>query len=117
MNAEIIAIGSELLLGETIDTNSAYLARQLAGIGIGLFRKTVVGDNEERIAAVIGEALDRADLLICTGGLGPTGDDMTPEAGGRAPRPPPGVPPHPLGQIEGRFCSLWPALSASKLPP
>ena len=50
MNAEIIAIGSELLLGETIDTNSAYLARQLAGIGIGLFRKTVVGDNEERIA-------------------------------------------------------------------
>ena len=61
MNAEIIAIGSELLLGETIDTNSAYLARQLAGIGIGLFRKTVVGDNEERIAAVIGEALDRAD--------------------------------------------------------
>ena len=61
MNAEIIAIGSELLLGETIDTNSAYLARQMASIGVGLFRKTVIGDNEERIAAAIGEALGRAD--------------------------------------------------------
>ena len=63
MNAEIIAIGSELLLGETIDTNSAYLARQLASIGIGLFRKTVVGDNEQRIAAVIGEWMGAAEGL------------------------------------------------------
>jgi nicotinamide-nucleotide amidase len=77
MNAEIIAIGSELLLGATVDTNSAYMARQLAAAGVGLFRKTVVGDNEERIADAIGEALARADLVICTGGLGPTVDDMT----------------------------------------
>src|SRR5204862_8002882 len=80
MNAELIAIGSELLLGETIDTNSAYLARQLAAIGVSLFRKTVVGDNQERIAAPISEALDRAALVICTGGLGPTLDHKTRDA-------------------------------------
>lgn len=80
MDAEIIAIGSEILLGATVDTNSAYLARQLAGAGVNLFRKTVVGDNTERIAAAIGEALGRADLVICTGGLGPTLDDVTREA-------------------------------------
>jgi nicotinamide-nucleotide amidase len=113
MNAEIIAIGSELLLGETIDTNSAYLARQLAGIGIGLFRKTVVGDNEERIAAAIGEALDRADLLICTGGLGPTVDDMTREAVARALGRPLVFHQRLLDQIEARFRSFGRAMSAS----
>ncbi|GAB4433134.1 MAG: CinA family nicotinamide mononucleotide deamidase-related protein [Chloroflexi bacterium OHK40] len=80
MDAEIIAIGSEILLGATIDTNSAYLARQLATAGVNLFRKSVVGDNTERIAAAIREALSRADLVICTGGLGPTLDDVTREA-------------------------------------
>lgn len=80
MDAEIIAIGSEILLGATIDTNSAYLARQLAAAGVNLFRKSVVGDNTERIAASIKEALSRADLVICTGGLGPTLDDVTREA-------------------------------------
>ncbi|HEU5101170.1 MAG TPA: CinA family nicotinamide mononucleotide deamidase-related protein [Roseiflexaceae bacterium] len=113
MNAEIIAIGSELLLGETIDTNSAYLARQLAGIGIGLFRKTVVGDNEERIAAAIGEALDRADLLICTGGLGPTVDDMTREAVARALGRPLVFHQRLLDQIEARFRSFGRTMSES----
>ena len=113
MNAEIIAIGSELVLGETIDTNSAYLARQLAAIGIGLFRKTVVGDNEERIAAVIGEALDRADLLICTGGLGPTVDDMTREAVARALGRPLVFHQHLLDQIEARFRSFGRTMSES----
>jgi nicotinamide-nucleotide amidase len=80
MNAEIIAVGSELLLGATIDTNSAYLARQLAASGVNLFRKSVVGDNAERIAATLREALGRADLVIVTGGLGPTVDDVTREA-------------------------------------
>lgn len=79
MDAEIIAIGSELLLGTTVDTNSAYLARQLAAAGVNLFRKTVVGDNSARIAATLNEALARADLVICTGGLGPTVDDVTRE--------------------------------------
>ncbi|NTW04158.1 MAG: competence/damage-inducible protein A, partial [Oscillochloris sp.] len=80
MDAEIIAIGSELLLGTTVDTNSSYLAQQLAAAGINLFRKAVVGDNTERIAGMITDALARADLVICTGGLGPTMDDVTREA-------------------------------------
>lgn len=80
MNAEILAVGSELLLGATIDTNSAYLARQLAAAGVNLFRKGVVGDNAERIAEALREALGRAELVIVTGGLGPTLDDVTREA-------------------------------------
>lgn len=103
MNAEIIAIGSELLLGETIDTNSAYLAQQLTTNGINLFRKSVVGDNEERIAAAIAEALDRADLVICTGGLGPTVDDVTREAVARAFGRPLEFHQYLLDQIEARF--------------
>jgi competence/damage-inducible protein CinA-like protein len=113
MNAEIIAIGSELLLGETIDTNSAYLARQLAGVGVGLFRKTVVGDNEERIAATIAEALGRADLVICTGGLGPTVDDMTREAVARALGRPLIFHQHLLDQIEARFRAFGRTMSES----
>src|SRR5689334_813682 len=113
MNAELIAIGSELLLGETIDTNSAYLARQLAGIGVGLFRKTVVGDNLERIAATIGEALGRADLVICTGGLGPTVDDMTRDAIALALGRPLEFHQHLLDQIAARFRSFGREMSAS----
>lgn len=113
MNAEIIAIGSELLLGETIDTNSAYLARQMASIGINLFRKTVVGDNEERIAHVISHALGRADLVICTGGLGPTVDDMTREAVARAVGRPLVFHQHLLEQIEARFRSFGRTMSPS----
>jgi nicotinamide-nucleotide amidase len=113
MNAEIIAIGSELLLGETIDTNSAYLARQLAGAGIGLFRKTTVGDNEARIAATIGEALDRADLVICTGGLGPTADDVTREATARALGRPLVFHQHLLDQIAARFEAFGRVMSPS----
>ena len=113
MNAEIIAIGSELLLGETVDTNSAYLARQLAGVGVGLFRKAVVGDNEERIAAVVSEALARAKLVICTGGLGPTVDDMTREAIARALGRPLVFHQHLLDQIEARFRSFGRTMSES----
>lgn len=78
--AEIISVGTEILLGQIVDTNSAYLARQLALLGINLFRKTVVGDNAERIKEAAKEALKRADILILTGGLGPTQDDLTKEA-------------------------------------
>lgn len=113
MDAEILAIGSELLLGETIDTNSAYLAQQLAAIGINLFRKSVVGDNEERIATMVGEALDRVDLLICTGGLGPTVDDVTREAVARALQRPLVFHQHLLDQIEARFRSFGRTMSDS----
>ncbi len=79
-NAELIAIGTELLLGEITDTNSVYLARQLRDIGINLFLMTTVGDNLQRICTAISDALDRAEVVITTGGLGPTVDDMTRQA-------------------------------------
>jgi competence/damage-inducible protein CinA-like protein len=78
--AEIITIGTEILLGEIIDTNSRYLARRLRTEGIDVFRTTSIGDNPKRIAQVIQGALKRADIIITTGGLGPTVDDPTREA-------------------------------------
>ncbi len=78
--AEIIAIGTELLLGEIQDTNTKYLARELRDAGIDLYRATIIGDNAERIARAIQEALQRADIVITTGGLGPTVDDPTRQA-------------------------------------
>ncbi len=79
-SAEIISIGTELLLGEIIDTNAPYLARLLRDIGVDLYRKTTVGDNTKRIAQIIRESLERCDIIITTGGLGPTVDDPTREA-------------------------------------
>ncbi|TLS37397.1 competence/damage-inducible protein A [Pseudalkalibacillus caeni] len=79
MNAEIIAIGSELLLGQIANTNAQYLSRKLADIGINVYYHTVVGDNSERLKQVITTAKSRSDLLIFTGGLGPTKDDLTKE--------------------------------------
>lgn len=77
VNAEIIAIGTELLLGEITDTNSVYLARQLRDLGINLYYMTGVGDNQKRIADSIRLAFERADVVITCGGLGPTIDDIT----------------------------------------
>lgn len=79
-SCEIITIGTELLLGEITDTNSRYLARALRDLGIDLYRKTTIGDNARRIAEAIQTALERADIIITTGGLGPTVDDPTREA-------------------------------------
>lgn len=79
-SAEIITIGTEILLGEIQDTNTAYLARQLMNNGIDLFRTHTIGDNPERIAQTIRDSLKRADIVITTGGLGPTVDDPTREA-------------------------------------
>jgi len=84
MHAEIITTGTELLLGEIVDTNAAYLAKQLAGIGLNLYYQTTVGDNEERITAAIESAMQRSDIIITTGGLGPTVDDVTRQAVARA---------------------------------
>ncbi|NPV66776.1 MAG: CinA family nicotinamide mononucleotide deamidase-related protein [Anaerolineae bacterium] len=80
MNAEIISIGTELLLGEIVDTNSAHIARSLRDIGLDLYFTTTVGDNQARITHAIDIALDRADIVITTGGLGPTVDDVTRQA-------------------------------------
>ncbi|HEX2213919.1 MAG TPA: molybdopterin-binding protein, partial [Mycobacterium sp.] len=80
MQAEIIAVGTELLLGEILDTNSQYLAQQLTGLGIDLFFVTHVGDNMGRLTETVQRALSRSDVVIMTGGLGPTEDDLTREA-------------------------------------
>lgn len=80
MKAEIICIGTELLLGQIVDTNAAFLARELADLGIDLYHKTTVGDNMERMVAALRLAWERSDLLILSGGLGPTQDDLTREA-------------------------------------
>ncbi len=78
-NAEIVAIGSELLLGQIVDTNSAWMAQRLNTVGVNLFYKTVVGDNPGRMKEVLARALDRSDLIITSGGIGPTQDDLTRE--------------------------------------
>lgn len=77
MNAEIISVGTELLLGQIVDTNAAYLSRHLAALGINVFFKTTVGDNAGRLKEALKTAYSRADLIITTGGLGPTEDDLT----------------------------------------
>lgn len=80
VNAEIVAIGTEILLGEITDTNSVYIAQKLRAIGINLYFMTSVGDNERRIASAVELGLGRADVVITCGGLGPTVDDMTRQA-------------------------------------
>ena len=80
MNAEVITIGTELLLGQIIDTNAAYLGKKLAEVGVNLYFKTTAGDNIERVKSVLETACKRADLVLITGGLGPTVDDITREA-------------------------------------
>lgn len=83
-SAEILTIGTEILLGEIVDTNTRYIARLLRGLGVDLYRTSTIGDNVERIAEAIRNAVTRADILITTGGLGPTVDDPTREAVARA---------------------------------
>ena len=80
MRAELLSIGTELLLGQIVDTNSAYLAGRLAGLGVDLLYMSTVGDNLGRATATVRRAVERSDLVICTGGLGPTEDDLTREA-------------------------------------
>ncbi|HEX2729133.1 MAG TPA: competence/damage-inducible protein A, partial [Rubrobacteraceae bacterium] len=78
-SAEIITIGTEMLLGELVDTNSAWISQRLAELGVGIYRHTTVGDNRDRIVTTMKEAASRSDLVITTGGLGPTSDDLTNE--------------------------------------
>jgi competence/damage-inducible protein CinA-like protein len=98
MDAEIVTSGTELLLGETVDTNSTYIARALRDVGVNLYLKISVGDNVERMALLLRQALERCDLVITTGGLGPTVDDVTREA---------------VCQATGRSLSLYPECLAA----
>ena len=78
-SAEILCVGTELLLGDIINTNAAYISRRLAALGIPVYRQAVVGDNPERMMTTVAESFARSDCLILTGGLGPTCDDITKE--------------------------------------
>lgn len=79
MNAEIICIGTELLLGDIVNTNAQFLAKRLSELGINVYYQTVVGDNPDRIREVVQTAFSRADMVVTTGGLGPTKDDISKE--------------------------------------
>lgn len=103
MKAEIIAIGSELLLGQIIDTNSAYIARRLAENGIELVKTSTIGDNLNRIIETIQEATTRSQIVITTGGIGPTEDDLTRDAIARVFNRPLTFQPHLMEQIEALF--------------
>ena len=76
-SAEIVTVGTEMLLGDLVDTNTAWISQRLAELGVGIYRHTTVGDNSERIVAALREAASRSDLVVTTGGLGPTSDDLT----------------------------------------
>ena len=79
MTAEIISVGTELLLGNILNTNAQYLSRELAALGITVRRQSTIGDNHGRLEDFVNEAKQRCDLLVFTGGLGPTADDLTKE--------------------------------------
>lgn len=101
--AEIVTTGTEILLGEIVDTNAAWIAQQLREAGVNLYYKTTVGDNLQRIQGVIEAGIARSDVIIVTGGLGPTVDDVTRHAIAEATRRPLQVNPDALAQLEDRF--------------
>ena len=84
MKAEIICVGTEILMGNIVNTNAAYISRGLAGLGVSCFYQSVVGDNDGRLSEVFEEAAKRADIVILSGGLGPTEDDLTKETVAKA---------------------------------
>jgi nicotinamide-nucleotide amidase len=103
MNAEIIAIGSELLLGQIVDTNTSYIGRSLAENGIELVQTTTVGDDLHRMKEAIKEAIARSQIIITTGGIGPTEDDLTREAMAEVVQRPLVFQPRLMEQIEALF--------------
>jgi nicotinamide-nucleotide amidase len=107
MQAEIVVIGTELLLGQIIDTNAAYLAQQLSNIGVDLYYKSTVGDNKGRIVEVLKLASGRSDIVITTGGIGPTLDDMTRESVAEVVGAPLELQPHLLEQIKRMMGSRY----------
>ena len=105
LRAQILSIGSELILGHLTDTNATYLAQQLAGLGIELVLVTQVGDDLVRLTSVIRDACDGADVVICTGGVGPTVDDLTREAIAAVAGETPEVDPDLLETVRGLLSS------------
>jgi len=110
--AEVLCIGTELLLGDVLDTNSQFFAQQLALLGINCFYRVTVGDNPERIRECMRAALLRSDILITSGGIGPTADDLTTESIAQVFNAPMDVDQEVLSFIEGLF-----AARGMKMPP
>jgi nicotinamide-nucleotide amidase len=103
LSAEIVTTGTEILMGEIVDTNAAWIAQQLRDIGVNLYFKTTVGDNEGRVRGVIELGLSRSNVIIVSGGLGPTADDITRQAIAAATRCPLELHPDALAALEARF--------------
>src|SRR4051794_7543699 len=80
MRSEIVSLGTEILMGQIVDTNSAWIAERLPELGIDIYWISTVGDNRARATELLKRSFERSDLVICTGGLGPTEDDVTREA-------------------------------------
>ena len=106
MRGEIVAVGTELLLGQIVDTNSAYIARLLTTVGLDVHFKCTVGDNLERLKGTLQTALHRADVVITTGGIGPTLDDLTRDAVAEVTGRPLVFQPNLFAQIKGFFFRL-----------
>jgi len=115
MRAEVVAVGTELLLGDIANTNAAHIGRALATVGVDCFIHTAVGDNTERIAEAIGTALARADAVIVTGGLGPTQDDVTREAIARLTGRPLRRDPAIVEHLRARFAELGREMAETNL--
>ncbi|MEG3438253.1 competence/damage-inducible protein A [Pannus brasiliensis CCIBt3594] len=113
MSAEIICVGTELLLGDILNTNARFLALELARLGIPHYYQTVVGDNIDRLQKAIAVAIDRASILIFTGGLGPTPDDLTTEAIADFFQTPLREDPEILAEIEAKFAGVGRVMTPS----
>lgn len=114
-SAEILCVGTELLMGHTLNTNSGYLARQLAELGIPSYRQIVIGDNVDRLKAQILECAGRCDLVILTGGLGPTADDLTMETAAKAAGLPLVLDEKSKEELEGHFARLGRVMTENNL--
>ena len=84
MIAELICVGTELLMGQVLNTNAHFIAKELAPSGVDIYHQIVVGDNPKRLTEAVGTALSRADVVLFSGGLGPTDDDLTKETVAKA---------------------------------
>jgi nicotinamide-nucleotide amidase len=115
VTAELLSVGTELLLGEIVDTNSAYLARDLARRGVDVYWSQRVGDNHKRLVEAIGAALARSELLVVSGGLGPTDDDLTREAIAEVVGETPQVDPALEAELRERFSRFGRAMPAKNL--
>lgn len=105
MNAELVFVGTELLLGEILNTNAQFLSRELARLGVDVYHQVVVGDNAARLRAVFEQAIRRADVVIACGGLGPTDDDLTREVAAEVAGRPLALDPRLVDELEAWFAA------------